>query len=216
MFITSAIVAIDDEKCVGCRRCTAVCPSEALSMDGHLAVLTDSKCVGCFKCVEACYPYSAISIKRDPQPRELKVPEADYPQPEVDDLCAKARFAPDAIVCVCTQTTAAEMAAAIVNGVHTPEELTLATGARTKCGMWCLTPTMRLLDAHGVTIDRPAADRRIYPEGSGTETAIWTIPEHVAAKYPEYRIAENIAAIENGTSPQAQLFPDIQPGRSDS
>jgi Fe-S-cluster-containing hydrogenase component 2 len=209
MFQTSAVVEITDEKCVGCRRCVNVCPSGALEMDGRLAVLEEPKCVGCFKCVEACSPYDAISIKRDPNPRVLTTPEASYDQPAVDDLCAKARLAPDAVVCICTQTTAAEVAAAITQGVHEPEELALATGARSKCGMWCMSPIMRLLDAHGVRIERSTKDHRIYPDGSGVEVGIWTVTEEVAERYPEYRLKENFEAIENGAILSSPPFPEI-------
>src|SRR5258707_80200 len=119
-------------------------------MRGKLAVLEDSKCVGCFKCVEACIPYNAISVRRDPNPPELR------------QLCAKARLDSQQAICMCTSTTAAEVAAAIIDGVREPEELTLATGVRAKCGMWCLAPTMRLLAAHGIEIERSSKDHRIY------------------------------------------------------
>jgi Fe-S-cluster-containing hydrogenase component 2 len=167
VFETSAVVQITDEKCVGCQRCVNVCPSDALAMNGRLAVLDQPKCVGCFKCVEACYPYNAISITADPHPKTLTVPEDDYEQPSVDEHCAKARYAPDAMVCLCTDTTAAEIAAAIIEGVHVPEDLTLATGVRAKCGMWRLAGLMRLLDAHGVSVERSAKDYRIYTDGAG-------------------------------------------------
>src|SRR3954467_7616092 len=81
MFAPSAIVRINDEACVGCRRCVNVCPSDALAMDGKLAVLDEPKCVGCFKCVEACMPYDAISVRRDPNPRELGVPPERWDRP---------------------------------------------------------------------------------------------------------------------------------------
>jgi Fe-S-cluster-containing hydrogenase component 2 len=213
MFKTSAVVAITDEKCVGCQRCVSVCPSDALAMNGRLAVLDEPRCVGCFKCVEACYPYNAISITANPNPTTLTVPEDEYEQPSVDDLCAKARYAPDAMVCLCTGTTAAEIAAAIVDGVHVPEDLALATGVRAKCGMWCLAGVMRLLDAHGVSVERSAKDHRIYTDGCGTHVGIWTIPDEVADKYPEYRLKENLAAVEDGTilnSPNP-AFPDVAP-----
>lgn len=210
MFKTSAVVAISDEKCVGCRRCVNVCPSGALEMDGKLAVLDEPKCVGCFKCVEACGPYEAISIAADPNPRVLTTPEDTYDQPAVDDLCAKARLAPQSVVCVCTGTTAAEVAAAITQGVHEPEDLTLATGARSKCGMWCMSPIMRLLDAHGVAVDRSPKDQRIYPDGAGTQVGIWTIPDEVAQRYPEYRLKENFEAIEDGAILISPPFPEVR------
>jgi Fe-S-cluster-containing hydrogenase component 2 len=210
---TTAIVQINDEACVGCRRCVNVCPSDALEMNGKLAVLTDDKCVGCFKCVEACIPYNAISARRDPNPRELGVPPERLDRPEVRELCAKARFDPEQAICMCTSTTAAEVAAAILDGVREPEELTLATGVRAKCGMWCLAPTMRLLAAHGIEIERSSKDHRIYGDGDGTDVAIWTIPDDVADRYPEYRLRESKEAVESGQNLNSStpMFPDIQP-----
>src|ERR1700747_1413194 len=187
MLTTSAIVQISDDACVGCRRCVNVLPSDALAMDGKLAVLEDSKCVGCFKCVEACIPYNAISVRRDPNPRQLGLSQEWSDRPQVHELCAKARFDPQQAICMCTSTTAAEVAAAIIDGVREPEELTLATGVRAKCGMWCLAPTMRLLAAHGIEIDRSPRDHRIYCDGGGTDVAIWTIPALVRDRHPGYR-----------------------------
>jgi Fe-S-cluster-containing hydrogenase component 2 len=213
MFKTSAVIEITDENCVGCKRCVNVCPSDALAMQGRLAVVDQPKCVGCFKCVEACAPYNAISVVADPDPKVLTVPSEQYQQPAVEELCGSARLACDAIVCVCTGTTAAEIAAAIVDGAREPEELTLATGVRSKCGMWCLTPTMRLLNAAGVHLERSDKDHRLYPDGAGTDVAIWTVSDEVADKYPEYRIRENRAAVDDGRSLNSPTpwFPDIQP-----
>jgi hypothetical protein len=79
--------------------------------------------------------------------------------------------------------------------------------------MWCLAGVMPLLDAHGVSVERSAKDHRIYTDGSGTHVGIWTIPDEVADKYPEYRLKENLAAVEDGTilnSPNP-AFPDVAP-----
>ena len=211
MFTTSAIVAITDEKCVGCQRCVNVCPSGALTMSGRLAVLDEPLCVGCFKCVEACHPYDAISVLGDPNPRQLATAINEESRPEVEELCAAARLDPEAVICLCTSTTAGEVAAAVLGGVHVPEDLTLATGVRAKCGMWCLTPAMRLLRAHGVEITRPAKDQRIYPDGDGVDVAIWTISDEVADRYPEYRLREDLDAVERDEVPPAVGFPDIRP-----
>ena len=118
MFTTSAIVEISEERCVGCTRCVNVCPSDALALHGRLAVLEEEKCVGCFKCLEACIGYDAISIKRDPHPRELTTPITD--SASVVELCQAARLEADSIICVCTQTTAGEVAAAILEGSSGP------------------------------------------------------------------------------------------------
>jgi Fe-S-cluster-containing hydrogenase component 2 len=211
VFTTSAIVKITDEKCVGCQRCVNVCPSDALAMSGRLAVLDEPLCVGCFKCVEACHPYDAISVLRDPHPRHLATEISEESRSGVEELCAAARLDPEAVICLCTSTTAGEVAAAVLGGVRVPEDLTLATGVRAKCGMWCLTPAMRLLRAHGVEITRPAKDQRIYADGDGTEVAIWTISDEVADRYPEYRLREDLEAVERDEVPPAVGFPGIRP-----
>lgn len=45
--------------CIGCRRCFRVCPSDAITMDGPLAVIDPELCTHCHKCVEVC-PTDAI------------------------------------------------------------------------------------------------------------------------------------------------------------
>lgn len=46
--------------CIGCQRCFKICPSEAITMDGPLAVIDPEKCTHCGKCAEVC-PTKAIS-----------------------------------------------------------------------------------------------------------------------------------------------------------
>jgi Fe-S-cluster-containing hydrogenase component 2 len=209
---TTAIVEISDDACVGCTRCVNVCPSDALKMEGRLAVLDEAKCIGCFKCLEACIPYDAIAPRRDPNPRHLGVPRERWDRPEVRELCAKARFDPDQAICMCTSTTAAEVAAAIVDGVEELEALSLATGVRGKCGMWCLAGVTRLLSARGIEIDRPPKDYRVYGDGDGVQVGIWSVPDAVADKYPEYRLREMREAVESGAvlNSPTPMFPDIQ------
>jgi|LSQX01.1.fsa_nt_gb ferredoxin len=52
---------IDSEVCVGCGRCVAACPAQAISLgpDGK-AVVDESLCRGCGACVAEC-PVQAIS-----------------------------------------------------------------------------------------------------------------------------------------------------------
>ncbi|MFI8975279.1 4Fe-4S binding protein [Nocardia asteroides] len=211
MITTSLVVNVIEEECVGCTRCVSVCPSNAMSMqDGH-AVVAEDKCVGCQKCIEQCVPYNAIMPMPTSEPLTMGIDPDEYDWPAVRELCAKARFDPEQAVCQCTRTTAGEVAAAIVSGVHDTEALCLATGVRSSCGMWCLGPTLRLLEAHGVDVEREPGDRRTHPDGN--EVAIWNIPADAADKYPEYRIRESQAAVESGYSlnTPAPMFPDIQP-----
>jgi ferredoxin/bacterioferritin-associated ferredoxin len=215
MFQTSAVVEITDEKCVGCTVCVNVCPTEALSMVDRLAVVVEDRCTGCFKCIEACIPYGAIAPKGDPNPRLLHTPEADWDREAVDDLCARAYFAPGDSICLCTRTTAGEVAAAVLAGTHVVEELTMATGVRAVCGMWCLSPVMRILAAAGVETDRPAKDYRVYPDGAGVEVGIWSVPDAAIDKYPEYPIRADRAAAK-ATGLQLPHYPSIQLQRLES
>jgi Fe-S-cluster-containing hydrogenase component 2 len=191
MYKTVAIVDIIDENCVGCTLCINMCPSDALHMEDRLAILTEDRCVGCFKCMEACIPYGAIKPAADPNPRVLHTPPEEWKAEAVEELCAKAYFDPDESICTCTRTTAGEVAAAIDNGTDVVEELCLETGVRAKCGMWCLSPVMRLLAAAGVETERPAKDYRVYPDGAGVEVGLWSVSDEVAARYPEYPIEED-------------------------
>jgi Fe-S-cluster-containing hydrogenase component 2 len=209
MFGTSAVVEIVDEKCVGCTVCVNVCPTAALRMENRLAIVTEDLCTGCFKCIEACIPYGAIVSKADPNPRLLNTPEDSWDQHAVDDLCARAYFDPHDSICMCTRTTAGEVAAAVIAGTDVVEELTMATGVRAVCGMWCLSPVMRILAAAGIETERPAKDYRVYPDGAGVDVGIWSVPDDVIDKYPEYPIrADRAAAIATGL--KLPHYPSIQ------
>ncbi len=50
--------------CIGCQRCFKICPSQAITMDGPLAVIDPFKCISCNKCKEVC-PTNSISGKND-------------------------------------------------------------------------------------------------------------------------------------------------------
>lgn len=57
-------ICLDEEQCVTCGLCTAVCKPEALTLDGSTAALVfdKEKCVYCEACVIAC-PRRAITLK---------------------------------------------------------------------------------------------------------------------------------------------------------
>ena len=57
------MVAIDEEKCVGCAQCTQGCPAQILGMDGEKAAVTGdcSECLGCQSCIMTC-PVEAITV----------------------------------------------------------------------------------------------------------------------------------------------------------
>ena len=55
---------IDEEKCVGCRRCYIFCPEVAISMEGDKAKIDYTACKGCGVCAEEC-PSKAISYTQE-------------------------------------------------------------------------------------------------------------------------------------------------------
>jgi ferredoxin len=58
----AADICLDDEKCVVCGLCSAVCKPGAFTMDGEANLVFDkNKCVYCEACVIAC-PRRAITL----------------------------------------------------------------------------------------------------------------------------------------------------------
>ncbi|MFA5042676.1 MAG: electron transfer flavoprotein subunit alpha [Kiritimatiellia bacterium] len=56
-------IAIDKDKCVGCRLCIKSCPFGAITMQGKLAVIDLAKCTLCGACVEVC-KFKAIAMRK--------------------------------------------------------------------------------------------------------------------------------------------------------
>ena len=56
-----------------------------------------------------------------------------------------AHMYPDQVICYCHRVQAKEIAAAILQGARTPEDISRLTGARTGCGTLCITGMIRLL-----------------------------------------------------------------------
>ena len=54
-------VKIDADKCTGCESCVEECPSEAIKVNGEIAVVDEETCIDCGVCVDAC-PTEAISL----------------------------------------------------------------------------------------------------------------------------------------------------------
>ena len=54
-----AYLRVNEDQCVGCRKCIVVCDADAITIVSNKAVIDPSKCIECFKCVDAC-PYDAI------------------------------------------------------------------------------------------------------------------------------------------------------------
>ncbi len=48
------VLAVDAERCRGCRRCIFACPTGALRVRGKLPTVRSELCVGCSACIEEC------------------------------------------------------------------------------------------------------------------------------------------------------------------
>ena len=56
------VMVVDEERCFGCAACIAVCPLDALELEGILAIVTEEKCTHCALCIPVC-PVNALEIK---------------------------------------------------------------------------------------------------------------------------------------------------------
>ena len=69
------IVHIDQELCTGCRRCSQVCPVDAIEgEEGAPQTINTDKCCYCGQCIQICSAYSSI-LEEDITPREKKLAE---------------------------------------------------------------------------------------------------------------------------------------------
>mgnify|MGYP001123550039 FL=1 len=181
MRIVTTQAVVDPAICTGCRTCEKVCPTESIRVgDNKKASANLETCTGCGNCESRC-PVLAIKLVPVRQKRVIEVDWTKAPREAVVALCQKARFHPEAVLCYCTGTRAREVAAAILLGAKTPEEVSRATGIRTGCSVECIQPILRLLSAAGIKLDR-APGWQWY----GLTATNWDLPESVL-KNPAYR-----------------------------
>lgn len=176
---------VDETNCIGCKLCEAPCPTEAIKVVQKKAKVDNERCLGCHRCHWAC-PEDVIRMVPRPEPIVLGVDPAEVDQARLTELCIKAHLHPKQFACLCTGTRVDEVAAAILKGARSLEEISLMTGIRTGCGMYCAQPGLRLLKAYGVEIAEPKGHRWY----SSTPT-LWDIPEEVKQKYPGFYFEED-------------------------
>lgn len=209
MINITQVVGVVDANCIGCRQCDQVCPTEAIKTVDRIARVDQDLCTGCNKCIEACGDHGAISREFLDAPRRVMTDEADVDRSQMERICAGALLDPQEPICLCTGTTAGEVAAAILKGGTSPEALSAMTGVRGGCAIWCTGPVIRLLEAASIKVERSPRDWRVYPEHAGMAIGVWSVPPDVADKYPEYRIRENQERLKHGRI-EVPMFASIE------
>ncbi len=152
------VAEVIGERCTGCKLCVQVCPTVALSMRDRredepgpgrrIAELDGDACYNAQTCFEIC-PENAIAMHELAEPFDVELDRTGIDEAAVEALCLRAGHPASRTICLCTDTTAGELAAAILAGARGPEEVSLKTGARTGCVELCLQPILDLLAAAG-------------------------------------------------------------------
>lgn len=80
--------SINDDRCVGCDACIAVCPTDVLELVSNKAkVLRFGDCIQCEQCVWACPTQALVMHRDDAEPPPIKMPNLDpYYQTEVEGM----------------------------------------------------------------------------------------------------------------------------------
>jgi len=56
------VFIVDEDLCYGCAACIALCPVDALTLEGLLAIVDEPICSHCELCIPAC-PVHALSLE---------------------------------------------------------------------------------------------------------------------------------------------------------
>jgi len=185
MKLVKFVSSVDPSKCNGDKLCERVCPTGAISVVDKEARVDQARCVACSKCWDRC-PSDAIAMVPRPEPVVLRTdPEAVDPN-KIFELCFKAKVLPGQLICMCTGTLAKEVAAAILQGAKSFEDLSLKTGSRSGCGIYCIGSIQRMFEAAGLKVTSPE-DHRMYD----MTLNMFDVPAEVQKKYPEYYLKED-------------------------
>lgn len=172
------LAEVERAVCRGCKICEKICPVFAIEIIEKKASVDVSKCLGCSNCESRC-PYYAIKMVKREDPFTIGVDVSAYDRGKIRELCEKAHFNPEQVLCYCVGVRAEEVAAAILGGAKTPEEISSLTGIRTGCTIECIQPLLRMVEAAGLPLKRNEDGWQWY----GTTVTAWTMPEGVTEKY---------------------------------
>ena len=193
MKFVQQVVEIVDENCTGCYRCERICPTGAISMVGPrkeaLATVADSACIACFRCIDVCDD-DAILISELDDPHVVGTRVKGFEPAEVNGLCEQAGLDPNQMACLCSSTKVKELAAAVLGGAETYEQLALATGAASGCLLYCSVPMRRILQTRHGDVPQDRKHLRRYE----TDHVLLDIPEDAADRYPLFALRREQAA----------------------
>jgi len=185
---------VDEQKCNACRICVRLCPVEAITIeergDKRVAVIDEDGCYDCKLCFTRCPEYAIIMVERE-VPLHVGTTLEGVSEDEVAKICQAAHMYPDQVVCYCHRVQAKEVVAAVLKGAKTPEDIARDTGARTGCGVLCITGVIRLLRAVGIELTK-APGYQWY----GVKMSLWDIPPEVQQRYPQYYLAEDLRDVD--------------------
>lgn len=161
-------------ECQRCYRCVGT------------AVVDEKLCYDCGMCWEYC-DHGAITMEPLPEPRTLSYPLPDTMEraEEIIEICRKTHFMPMQIICKCGPTNAEEIINAILDGAKDMTDLTLKSGARAGCTMYCVAQISRLFEACG----RPLQGREDDNYHPLTQT-LWDLSDEALDFDPIYRMRE--------------------------
>jgi NAD-dependent dihydropyrimidine dehydrogenase PreA subunit/bacterioferritin-associated ferredoxin len=152
---------VDAEKCTGCSLCEQICPSGAIAMVEKKAVIDDNRCIDCQRCIDRCERENAITRVLRPEEDLRFVDHSDLDQAEIQRICNTAGIHPELPVCACNPVLGKELAAAVLKGSKTPEDVCAMTGVRAGCGIYCVVRIFQMLEACGIALENPE-DHRWY------------------------------------------------------
>lgn len=169
---------VNEELCIGCKICEKVCPVYAIQVSDRKAHSDPAKCMACANCADRCPRYAIKMVERD-DPFEVGVDVSKFDYEEIRALCEKAHLNPEQVLCYCVGVRAEEVAAALLSGATTPEEVSAMTGMRTGCTIECIQPLLRLVQAAGNELHPNPNGYQWY----GVTVTAWDMPEEVKEKY---------------------------------
>jgi len=172
------LAEVQHDVCRGCKVCEKVCPVLAISVSDKKANVKADECRGCTNCESRC-PFYAIKMVKREEPFTIGVDASKHDAKTIREMCEKAHLNPEQILCYCVGVRAEEVAAAILEGAKTPEEVSSRTGIRTGCTIECVQPLLRMIEAAGIELKRVENGWQWY----GITPTAWTLPETVVEKY---------------------------------